>query len=136
MPATPTGRRDRREKRRPSVFWALAPVVVPFIGYFAKIRIEGGENLPDTGPYVLAPNHYTKVDPLIVAVAVWRLGRAPRFLLKDSLLSVPVVGPILRWAGKHPRDDRTWCPSRRDTTPIGSQGSGMTPGACWWCRRR
>lgn len=102
MTAAPAPRRDRRERRRPSAFWIMAPVVVPFVGYFAKIRIEGAENLPETGPFVLAPNHYTKIDPLIVAVAVWRLGRAPRFMLKDSLLRVPVVGPVLRWAGMIP----------------------------------
>ncbi len=102
MSADSTARRDRREKRRPSAFWIMAPVVVPFVGYFAKIRIEGAENLPETGPFILAPNHYTKIDPLIIAVTVWRLGRAPRFLLKDSLLHLPVAGPVLRWAGMIP----------------------------------
>lgn len=95
-------RRASREKTRPSVFWVLGAVVVPLVGLFAKVRIEGGENLPEEGPYVLAPNHNSEFDPLIVAVAVWRLGRAPRFMAKESLFRVPVLGAALRATGMVP----------------------------------
>lgn len=95
-------RRVDVEKRRPSAFWPLAAVVVPILGLFAKIEIEGAENLPDEGAFVLAPNHYTEIDPLVVAAAVWRLGRAPRFMAKDSLFTVPVVGAALRATGMIP----------------------------------
>lgn len=76
--------------------------MVPFVGYLCRLEIEGEENLPEEGPYVLAPNHYTEIDPLIVAVAVWRLGRAPRFMAKDSLFRVPVLGAALRGTGMIP----------------------------------
>lgn len=95
-------RRPSREKSRPSVFWLLGGIVVPLVGYLAKIEIEGEEHLPEDGPFVLAPNHYSEVDPLIVAVAVWRLGRAPRFLAKDSLFRIPVLGWALRSTGMVP----------------------------------
>ncbi|MFX5705301.1 1-acyl-sn-glycerol-3-phosphate acyltransferase, partial [Acinetobacter baumannii] len=78
MAATP-------EKSRPSAFWPLAVVVVPLVGLFARIELRGVENLPREGAYVLAPNHNSEFDPLIVAVAVWRVGRAPRFMAKESL---------------------------------------------------
>ncbi|MDX2375607.1 1-acyl-sn-glycerol-3-phosphate acyltransferase [Microbacterium sp. LRZ72] len=90
------------ERARPSVFWLLAIFVVPVVGLFAKIEIEGAEKLPRRGAYVLAPNHYTEIDPLIVAVAVWRMGRAPRFLAKEGLFRVPVLGPVLRACGMVP----------------------------------
>lgn len=90
------------EKHRPSLFWPLAGLIVPAVGYLAKIRIEGREKLPRDGSFVLAPNHYSEFDPLIVAVAVWRLGRAPRFMAKESLFRIPVFGSILRATGMVP----------------------------------
>ncbi|MFS0893557.1 lysophospholipid acyltransferase family protein [Microbacterium sp. 179-I 3D3 NHS] len=90
------------EKSRPSLFWLLAAVVVPLISLLAKIRIQGAEKLPREGAYVLAPNHYSEFDPLIVAVAVWRIGRAPRFMAKESLFRVPVLGAALRGTGMIP----------------------------------
>jgi 1-acyl-sn-glycerol-3-phosphate acyltransferase len=89
-------RRLSAEKTRPSAFWPLAAIAVPLIGLIAKIEIEGEENLPEDGPYVLAPNHYSEIDPLLVAAAVWRLGRAPRFMAKESLFRVPGLGLALR----------------------------------------
>jgi 1-acyl-sn-glycerol-3-phosphate acyltransferase len=95
-------RRASAEKTRPSVFWPAAAVVVPIVGWFAKIEISGEEHLPEEGAYVLAPNHYSEFDPLIVAVATWRLGRAPRFMAKESLFRVPVLGSLLRATGMVP----------------------------------
>lgn len=84
------------------MFWPAAALVVPAVGWFAKIEIEGGEHLPLDGSYVLAPNHYSEFDPLILAVATWRLGRAPRFMAKESLFRVPVLGWLLRATGMVP----------------------------------
>lgn len=90
------------EKSRPSAFWPLAAVVVPLVGMFARIEMRGVENLPREGAYVLAPNHNSEFDPLVIAVAVWRAGRAPRFLAKESLFKVPVLGAALRATGMVP----------------------------------
>jgi 1-acyl-sn-glycerol-3-phosphate acyltransferase len=98
----PPRQRASREKTRPSIFWLLGGIIVPFVGYLARIEIEGAEKLPREGAYIVAPNHMTNLDPLIVAVAVWRLGRAPRFLAKESLFKVPVLGAALRATGMVP----------------------------------
>jgi len=90
------------ERSKPSVFWTLGSIVIPLVGIFAKIEIEGDEHLPMEGAYVLAPNHYSNFDPLVVAVAVWRMGRAPRFMAKESLFRVPVLGAALRATGMVP----------------------------------
>jgi len=90
------------EKSRPSVFWPLAAIVIPLTGFFAKIEIIDGHKLPREGAFILAPSHSTEFDPLIVAVAVWRMGRAPRFMAKASLFKVPVLGWVLRAAGMVP----------------------------------
>lgn len=90
------------EKSRPSLFWPVAAIVVPVVSLIAKVRITGAEKLPRTGSFVLAPNHYSEFDPLIVALAVWRIGRAPRFMAKESLFKIPVVGWLLRRTGMIP----------------------------------
>lgn len=95
-------RRPSVEKSRPSIFWPLAGVIVPLISVFAKMEVEGAEFLPEEGPYVLAPNHYSEIDPVIVAAVTWRLGRAPRFMAKESLFRIPVLGWALRVTGMIP----------------------------------
>ncbi|MBQ3357305.1 MAG: 1-acyl-sn-glycerol-3-phosphate acyltransferase, partial [Microbacterium sp.] len=90
------------ETTRPSIFWPVAVIVLPLVSLIAKIRVRNPEKLPRDGAYVLAPNHYSEFDPLIVAVAVWRIGRAPRFMAKESLFRVPVLGWILRRTGMIP----------------------------------
>jgi 1-acyl-sn-glycerol-3-phosphate acyltransferase len=74
----------------------LAAIVVPLMGALAKISQTGDERVPKSGAFVLAPNHYSEIDPLVVGVAMWRVGRMPRFLAKASLFGVPVLGAILR----------------------------------------
>ncbi|WP_438352725.1 lysophospholipid acyltransferase family protein [Microbacterium sp. CJ88] len=100
---------------RPLPFRVLAAIVVPLVGLLAKIRVRPGDGLPRTGAYVLAPNHYTEIDPLIVAVSVWRLGRPPRFMAKESLFRVPVLGAALRATGMVPVARTSSSASARET---------------------
>lgn len=90
------------EKARPGIFWPLAAILVPLLSFLAKLEIRGKDRLPATGAYVLAPNHYSEFDPLIVALATWRMGRLPRFMAKESLFRIPVVGWLLKRTGMVP----------------------------------
>lgn len=131
MPQDPLRRvrRNSPEKSRPSIFWPLAGIIVPIVGVIAKIEIEGEENLPEEGPYVLAPNHYSEFDPLIIAAVVWRLGRAPRFMAKESLFRVPVLGWALRVTGMVPVARASSSVSARETLDTAAhlveRGSGV-----------
>ena len=58
--------------------------------------------MPQSGAFVLAPNHYSEIDPLVIGAGVWKLGRAPRFLAKASLFKNPVLGWLLRTSGQIP----------------------------------
>ena len=99
-PDTPAKR--RAERMRWSWFWPLATPIVPFVDLVSKTTIINPEKLPQTGPFLLAVNHYTEIDPLTVARAVWKLGREPRFLAKAALFKVPVLGAALRATGQVP----------------------------------
>lgn len=92
------------EKRRPSMFWLLAGLVLPLWSLMVRYRYTPQSKLPQTGPFILAPNHYSEIDPIAVGAAVWHLGRLPRFMAKASLFKVPVFGQLLRATGQIPVD--------------------------------
>ncbi|GAA1753509.1 lysophospholipid acyltransferase family protein [Agromyces humatus] len=94
--------RPRSETRRPSFFWVLAALVLPILNLAVKYRFHHRERLPQTGALVLAPNHYSEIDPVVIGAATWKLGRAPRFLAKASLFKNPVLGWFLRTSGQIP----------------------------------
>ncbi|HEY0248727.1 MAG TPA: lysophospholipid acyltransferase family protein [Gryllotalpicola sp.] len=92
----------RTETRRPSVFWLMAWVCFGLLGGSVKFRVAHAERLPPTGAYIVAPNHYSEIDPVIVGMMLYRAGRYPRFLAKASLFRIPVVGWFLRRSGQVP----------------------------------
>ncbi len=102
VPKPPTDERPGSERRRPSIFWVLAGIVLPILGVMVRFRVIDGDKLPKQGALVVAPNHYSEIDPVMVGAVVWKLGRAPRFLAKGSLFRVPVVGWFLRRSGQVP----------------------------------
>src|SRR5919204_119772 len=64
----------------------------------ARIRVIGLERIPPEGPVMLVLNHVSHLDPVYDAVTVHRAGRLPRFLAKNTLWNVPVLGPVMRGA--------------------------------------
>jgi 1-acyl-sn-glycerol-3-phosphate acyltransferase len=80
----------------------IAGVAVPLMGLISDIRVRGGENIPKTGSFILAPCHFSAIDPVVMAIALWKQGRTPRFMAKSSLFAIPVLGSILHWLGQIP----------------------------------
>jgi len=62
---------------------------------------RGMEWLPEKG-FVLAANHISHTDPLLLAHFVNDAGIPPRFLAKASVLDVPGLGRLLRATGQIP----------------------------------
>src|SRR5690606_12684049 len=67
-----------------------------------RYHIVDGDKLPKQGSFVLSPNHYSEIDPVVIGVVMWKLGRMPRFLAKASLFKVPVLGWLMRTSGQIP----------------------------------
>ncbi len=84
------------------VWRLLAILVLPVLSWLVKFRFTDAEKLPKQGAFVLAPNHYSEIDPIIMGAAVWKLGRVPRFLAKASLWKIPVVRSLLTASGQIP----------------------------------
>ncbi|MGZ8594912.1 MAG: lysophospholipid acyltransferase family protein, partial [Actinomycetota bacterium] len=77
-------------------------VSIPPVRFWFDLRIEGSEQIPATGPAIVACNHLSYLDPLTNANAVMKAGRRPRFLAKHELFEIPVVGSAFRGAHQIP----------------------------------
>jgi 1-acyl-sn-glycerol-3-phosphate acyltransferase len=64
--------------------------------------IEGAQLIPVTGPVILASNHVSYLDPLVLAYLADRRHRRVRFLAKAELFEKGLLGPLLRSAGQIP----------------------------------
>jgi len=75
-----------------------------FFPYFAvmhRFRWYGAENIPRSGPAILAANHQSWYDPVLIGVAA---SRRVVFLGWDYFCNMPVLGTLMRLAGTIPVD--------------------------------
>ncbi|MBU6244951.1 MAG: 1-acyl-sn-glycerol-3-phosphate acyltransferase [Actinomycetales bacterium] len=54
------------------------------------------------GGLIVVTNHISWFDPLSIAFLLWEADRPPRFLAKESVFRVPLVGAVIRSAGQIP----------------------------------
>ncbi|SYZ32823.1 2-acyl-glycerophospho-ethanolamine acyltransferase [Propionibacterium australiense] len=78
------------------LFAALPPMASALLAPVCRLRYAGQENIPDTGPLVLAPNHLCSLDPVVVGHYTVYAGRWPHFLARANLFTAPGVGALLR----------------------------------------
>jgi 1-acyl-sn-glycerol-3-phosphate acyltransferase len=94
---------QRRPKPRIGLFLrALSVVVVGFNIALFRRRWRNLDAIPAEGPIIVAANHVSYVDPVILAHFVWDAARVPRFLAKASLFNIPVVGWVIAKGGQIP----------------------------------
>src|SRR5690348_5562199 len=87
-------RKANREPVEPAYRWAVR-LVHALIRPFTHRDWRDQAKLPQTGGLVVVANHISNVDPIALAQYLAFSGRWGRFLAKDSLFRVPVVGRIL-----------------------------------------
>lgn len=86
-------------------FWyrLVAAIVRPVLMATTRREWRGAEYLPDVGTgVVVSPNHISYVDPLTFAHFLWDNGRAPRYLAKEALFRIPLLGRIIAACGQIP----------------------------------
>lgn len=66
--------------------------------YF-RIEFHGAERVPREGPVILAPNHASYADPILVSIPV---ARRLRYMAWDKMFAVPVLGWLMRAFGAFP----------------------------------
>ncbi len=75
-------------------FWGV-------FGTIWRMRVYGAENVPKTGPLIVACNHVSYFDPPVLGTT------SPRrisYMAKEELFRIPVLGPAIRAVGAYPVD--------------------------------
>ncbi|SBT41439.1 lysophospholipid acyltransferase family protein [Micromonospora auratinigra] len=92
---------------RAPLFWRAAQVLArAAVGLLGRLEVSG--DVPEPlrhGPLVLAANHISPFDPVVLAAACRARGVAPRIMATGGLFRTPVLGALMRHAG-HIRVDR------------------------------
>lgn len=85
-------------------FWIrfCVALLYPLDSLLFKIRWRGLEKIPAEGGVILAVNHISHIDTILMARLVWQAGRIPRFLIKSGVFGKPVVGRVMTGAGQIP----------------------------------
>jgi 1-acyl-sn-glycerol-3-phosphate acyltransferase len=93
----------RRSWRLGFWFRLAAVILLPFMTTCTKRHWQGQENLEqDGGGIIVAANHLSWFDPIALSHVLWCADRPPRFLAKEPLFRVPVIGRIIAGAGQIP----------------------------------
>ncbi|MEK6277705.1 MAG: lysophospholipid acyltransferase family protein [Actinomycetota bacterium] len=91
---------DRARSREPDFVYELVRIVLtPPSLFFYRARAIGTENVPASGPVILAPNHFSQMDHFFTAVY---LRRKVRFTAKSQLFGPPVLTSIYKHGGVFP----------------------------------
>lgn len=64
-------------------------------------KVYHPERVPTVGPVILASNHQSFADPPLIAAG---LPRTTRFLARETLFRIPVLGSAIRFMGAYPID--------------------------------
>ncbi len=78
------------------IAWLLMPSY-----WWGRVRAEGLERVPETGPLLIVPNHDSQWDPVAIGLAL-RGRRRLRFLARANLWKIPGLGPVLYALGQIP----------------------------------
>lgn len=95
--------RVRRRKRLGFSYRFAVVLLYPFMRSLVKWDIRGSEHLTDEpGGVIAAPNHLSWFDPLVVSYSLWTSDRPPRFLAKEAMFRIPIIGRIITNAEQIP----------------------------------
>jgi len=83
-------------------FWVA--LIYPLDGLFFKIRWRNLDQMPAPGEggVIVAINHISQIDTVLMARMIWQTGRIPRFMVKSEVFKWPIIGPLQAGAGQIP----------------------------------
>ena len=93
--------------RQAPLIWRAAQVLARVVvALLARLEVTGDVPAPLRGsPLILAANHISPFDPIVLTAACRQRRLAPRIMATGGLFRVPVIGAAMRAAG-HIRVDR------------------------------
>ncbi len=91
--------RARTQGVNPLVYWLVRAVLQPFFHLYWRLSRLGREHIPAEGPFILAANHRSFLDPFVIAV----MARRPiHFVAKEELFRSRPVAWLLNSLGAFP----------------------------------
>jgi 1-acyl-sn-glycerol-3-phosphate acyltransferase len=97
--------------------WRVLLFIAPAVVFpICRLRVSG--ELPPglrAGPLILAANHVSPVDPIVMTAACRKARIAPRFMATGGLFDAPIAGAAMRLSG-HIRVDR-WSANAAQALP-------------------
>ncbi len=108
------GFRERSLQRgvNPFVYWTLRSILVPAFLVYCRMQRIGREQLPKTGPLLLASNHRSFMDPFLIGMLV---RRPVYYMAKRELFEKRWQAWILNALGAFPVDRGTGDAAAMDT---------------------
>jgi glycerol-3-phosphate dehydrogenase (NAD(P)+) len=108
------GFRERSLQRgvNPFVYWTLRSILVPAFVVYCRMQRIGREQLPKTGPLLLASNHRSFMDPFVIGMLV---RRPVYYMAKRELFEKRWQAWILNALGAFPVDRGTGDSAAMDT---------------------
>lgn len=90
--------RHRWHEPEPARYHTLGRLASAVVRLHVDLHTIDAHKLPARGPALVCANHTSHLDPVVHAVALYRLGRKPRFLALAELFDKPAAGWALRTA--------------------------------------
>ena len=128
--------RARTKGVQPIVYWIVRAVLQPFFHLYFRLSRIGLEHVPQDGPYIVAANHRSFLDPFVIAM----IARRPLYYVaKQELFQRRWQGWLLNALGAFPVDrgnsDTEMLTTARailergDSVLIFPEGTRIRPGA-------
>jgi 1-acyl-sn-glycerol-3-phosphate acyltransferase len=84
-----------------SLYWGASNTIRYLSRVLFRMKAYGRENVPMTGPLIIACNHVSNLDPPLMGCWV---PRQVSYMAKKELFDVPVLGAAIRAVGSYPVD--------------------------------
>ncbi len=82
-----------------AAFFSMRTIFGPPFALAFRPKLFGAEHLPRIGPALLASNHASFLDPILIGM---RVRRPVRFVVSNEFYSRPRLNGLLRWFGTIP----------------------------------
>jgi 1-acyl-sn-glycerol-3-phosphate acyltransferase len=76
------------------LYRAIHAAAWPLLAWSVRFKVRGARHVPPSGGVVLAANHASVLDPVVIGNAVTR--RPLSFMAKEELFRIPVFGRLIR----------------------------------------
>ncbi|HKQ74302.1 MAG TPA: lysophospholipid acyltransferase family protein [Blastocatellia bacterium] len=85
------------------LFSIIKFIAHPLFRVLFSVEHHGAENVPEDGAVIIAGNHPSYLDPILVGLPIKRV---IRFMAWDALFKVPLLGQVIKAMGAFPVDIR------------------------------